>query len=143
MREQGVVARVISPGIVEISLEPSEACGRCGACHRGGAGAASLEAVDALGVKKGDIVEIEISTRGVVSASFVVYLLPLVFLIAGYGIGSMTAAFTPLPFSGEAAGIAGAVLLFAVSFIVIRWYDRGVSRRGTLRAAVTKVLSTD
>jgi sigma-E factor negative regulatory protein RseC len=143
MRERGVVARFVSAGIVEVSLEPSEACGRCGACHRDQAGSASIEAVDAFGAKQGDTVEIEISTQGVVAASFVVYLLPVVFLIAGYGIGSMTAAFAPLPFSGEAAGIAGAVLFFAVSFIVIRWYDRGVSRRGTLRAAVTKVLSTD
>lgn len=143
MREKGVIARVISPGIVEISLKSSEACGRCGACHRDETGSASLEAVDALGAKQGDTVEIEISTQGIVTASFVVYLLPVVFLIAGYMIGSMTAAFAPLPVSGEEAGITGSVLFFAVSFIVIRWYDRGVSRRGTLRAAVTKVLSPD
>ena len=140
MREQGVVTRVIPPNAVEVSLKASEACGRCGACHPHAEGRVSIEAVTFAGVKTGDMVEIEISTGGVVATSFVVYLLPVVFLIAGYIFGSTLAGFLSDRISDEKGGIAGAILFFAVSFWVVRWYDRDVRRRGTLRARVTRIL---
>jgi sigma-E factor negative regulatory protein RseC len=140
MREQGVVTRVIPPNIVEVSLQASEACGRCGACHPDSKGGICIEATAVAGVKTGDKVEIEISTGGVVTASFVVYLLPIVFMIAGYLLGSAAAGFSSLPVSGETGGIAGAILLLAVSFWFVRRYDRHIRRQGTLRAKVTRVL---
>ena len=70
MREQGVVTRVIPPDVVEVSLQASEACGRCGACHPDTEGRVGIEAVGVSGVKTGDTVEIEISTGGVVDDEF-------------------------------------------------------------------------
>jgi sigma-E factor negative regulatory protein RseC len=140
MREQGVVTRVIPPDVVEVALQASEACGRCGACRPVSEGRVGIEAVAVSGVKTGDVVEIEISTKGVVAASFVVYLLPVVFLIAGYIFGSVLGGFFSIRVSGETGGIAGAILFCAVSFGVIRRYDRDVRRRGTLRARVTRIL---
>jgi len=140
MREQGVVTRVVQPDAVEVSLKASEACGRCGACHPGTEGGVCIEAVAVSGVKTGDAVEIEISTGGVVATSFVVYLLPVVFLILGYMFGSALAGFFTIWISGETGGIAGAIFFFAVSFGVVRWYDRHVRRRGTLRARVIRIL---
>lgn len=142
MREQGVVTRVTPPDGVEVSLEASEACGRCGACHPSTEGRVCIEAVAVPGVKAGDAVEIEISTGGVVATSFVVYLLPVFFLIAGYIFGSILAGFFSIGISGETGGIIGAIFLFAVSFGVVRWYDRDVRRRGTLRARVTRIIPT-
>jgi sigma-E factor negative regulatory protein RseC len=141
MREQGVVTRVIPPDVVEVSLQASQACGRCGACHPASEGRVGIEAVTVSGVKTGDAVEIEISTGGVVATSFVVYLLPVFFLIAGYILGSMLAGFFAIGISGETGGIGGAILLFAISFGIIRWYDRDVRRRGTLRARVTRIIT--
>jgi sigma-E factor negative regulatory protein RseC len=140
MLEQGVVTRVIPPDAVEVSLQASEACGRCGACHPASKGRLCIEAVAVPGVKTGDAVELEISTRGVIATSFVVYLLPIVFLIVGYIFGSVLAGFFSIQVSGETGGIFGAILFCAVSFGVIRWYDRDVRRRGTLRARVTRIL---
>ena len=140
MHEQGIVTRVIPPNVVEVSLKASEACGRCGACHPQTEGRVGIEAVAVSGVKTGDAVEIEISTGGVVTASFVVYLLPVVFLIAGYIFGSALAGFFSIGISGETGGITGALFLLAVSFWVVRRYDRHVRRRGTLRARVIRIL---
>jgi len=142
MREQGVVTRVIPPDVVEVSLQASEACGRCGACHPATGGRVGIEAVGVSGVKTGDVVEIEISTGGVVATSFMIYLLPVVFLIAGYIFGSVLVGFFSIRVSGETGGIVGAILFCAVSFGVIRWYDRDVRRRGTLQARVTRILPT-
>jgi sigma-E factor negative regulatory protein RseC len=140
MREQGFVTRVIPPDVVEISLPASEACGRCGACHSNAEGRVGIEAVAISGVKIGDAVEIEISTGGVVKTSFMVYLLPIVFLIAGYMFGSAMTDLFSIPVSGETGGILGALFLLTVSFWVVRRYDRHVRRRGTLRARVVRIL---
>jgi sigma-E factor negative regulatory protein RseC len=140
MREQGVVTRIIPPDVIEVSVQTSEACGRCGACHPGTEGRVCIEAVGGSGVKTGDVVEIEISTGGVVATSFVVYLLPVVFLIAGYIFGSKLAGFFSIRISGETGSIAGALFLLTVSFWVVRRYDRHVRRRGTLRARVIRIL---
>jgi sigma-E factor negative regulatory protein RseC len=142
MREWGVVTRVIPPDAVEVSLEASEACTRCGACHPDTKGRVGIEAVGIPGVKTGDVVEIEISTGGVVATSFVVYLLPVFFLIAGYISGSVLAGLFSIRVSGEMGGIIGAILFCVASFGVIRWYDRDVRRRGTLRARVNRILPT-
>lgn len=140
MRERGIVTRLIPPDGVEVSLQASEACGRCGACHPDTKGRVCIEATTIPGAKTGDAVEIEISTGGVVTTSFVVYLLPIVFLITGYIFGSAWVGFFAIRISGETGGIAGAILWFAASLWVVRWYDRDVRRRGTLRARVTRVM---
>jgi positive regulator of sigma E activity len=138
MREQGVVTRVTPPDVIEVTLQASEACGRCGACHPNTEGSVCIEAVGGFGVKTGDSVEIEISTGGVVKTSFMVYLLPVFSMIAGYVFGAALADFIPV--AGETGGIAGALFLLAVSFWVVRRYDRHVRRRGTLRARVIRIL---
>ena len=141
MHEQGVVTRVVAPGRVEVVMQSSAACDKCGACHRDAEGAVAIEASDATGAKDGDSVEIEISTGGVVAASFVVYLLPVFFLIAGYVFGSTLIGFFHIRISGEAGGIVSALLFLAASFGVVRWYDGAVRRKGTLQARVTRVIS--
>jgi sigma-E factor negative regulatory protein RseC len=140
MREQGIVTRVIPPDVVEISLPASEACGRCGACHPDAEGRVGIEAVAVSGVKIGDAVEIEISTGGVVKTSFMVYLLPIVFLIAGYMLGSALTDFFSISVPGETGGILGALFLLTASFWVVRRYDRHIRSRGTLRARVIRIL---
>jgi len=140
MHEQGVVTRIIPPDVVEVSLQASEECGQCGACHRDTEGRVCIEAEAVSGVKTGDAVEIEISTGGVVAASFMVYLLPVVFLIAGYMAGSAVTGFISAGISGETGGVAGAFFFLVVSFWVVRRYDRHVRKRGTLRARVIRIL---
>jgi sigma-E factor negative regulatory protein RseC len=140
MREQGIVTRAIPPNAVEVSLKASEACGRCGACHPHTEGRVSIEAAAINGLKAGDAVELEISTGGVLAASFIVYLLPGVCLIAGYVIGSALGGLFSIRVSDERGGIAGAILLFAASFWVVRRYDQAARRRKTPQAKVIRIL---
>lgn len=141
MQEQGIVTKVVSEGRVEIALSATEACEHCGACHRKEDGQASIEAIGIAGLASGDQVEIEISTGGMVTASFIVYLLPVLFLIGGYGAGATLAGIIPLGAGAEAAGIVGAFACLVVSFGVVRWYDGKVRSKGALPARVTRVIS--
>ena len=108
MREQGVVTRVIPPDVIEVSLQASEVCRRCGAPQYGRQGRhrgrGHFRGEDRGRGRDRDI------DRGVVATSFVVYLLPVVFLIAGYIFGSPLAGFFSIRISGETGGIAGEVI---------------------------------
>jgi sigma-E factor negative regulatory protein RseC len=142
MREQGVVSRIVSPGVVEVVFRTSEACKGCCACHRDAEGKTSLNAASFAGVKTGDLVEVEIPTREVVTASFVVYLLPVLSLMLGYLVGSAFAGLFHSRFSGETAGMVCAFIFFAFSFLGVRWYDGHILRKGTLQARVTGILES-
>jgi positive regulator of sigma E activity len=143
MQERGVVTRVIAPDVVEVSLPTSESCERCRACHRSADGAATIEAAGASGAKPGDSVEVEISARGVVAASFVVYLLPVFSLIAGYVLGSRLIGFFQIRVSEQTGGILCALAFLVASFVVVRWYDGRIRRKGNRLARVTRIIPGD
>jgi len=138
MREQGVVRKVISRETVEISVEKSASCHQCKACRDTEGEVAFIEAVNAAGAKEGDLVEIDISTRGVVVVSSVVYLLPIAFLMAGYLSGSLLTRFFYNSHS-EGLSVLSALIFLAASFMAVRYYDRRMQRRGGLRARVLRV----
>lgn len=140
MVERGVVTRIVSPGVVEVSLPEQEGCAGCGACRHGEAGAVCIEAVNAAGAGIGDAVQVEVAVAGVVQSSAIVYLLPIFALLAGYGVGSVAARWVP-DLSGETGGIAGGMIGLAFSFLVVRWYDRRAGRQRAVRATVTKILT--
>lgn len=140
MREQGVVRKVISQDIVEISLKKTASCHQCKSCRDAGGEVVFIEARNAVGAREGDFVEIEFSTRGVVAAGSVAYLLPIAFLAAGYISGSFFARFF-YDRSSEGLSVICALIFLAASFMVVRYYDRRVQRRGSLRARVLRVIT--
>jgi sigma-E factor negative regulatory protein RseC len=142
MREQGIVTRIISPGVVEISFRAAAGCAGCGICHPNEAGGVSIEADNTAGAGTGDAVEVDIAGGGVLKTSAIVYLLPVFSLLAGYAAGSFLATFIPAV-SGETGGIAGSVVLFAVSFLIVKGYDRRAGGQPSPRATVTRILPPD
>jgi sigma-E factor negative regulatory protein RseC len=86
--EEGIVTE-IKNGIATVSVINSESCEECSAkifCHTEN-NVRNVTAKDPYGVKAGDKVQISIKGRSVVTASFLLYGLPLVLLIAGIFIG--------------------------------------------------------
>ncbi len=86
--EEGIVTE-IKNGIATVSVNNSESCEECSAkifCHTEN-NTRNVTAKDPYGVKAGDKVQISIKGRSVVAASFLLYGLPLVLLIAGIFIG--------------------------------------------------------
>jgi sigma-E factor negative regulatory protein RseC len=139
MREQGVVTRIVSPGVVEVTFAVADGCAGCGVCRLNQAGGVSLDAENAAGAETGDTVEVDIDRDGVLQTSAIVYLLPVFSLLVGYAVGAGAAFFLP-GVSGEAGGIAGSVIFFPLSFLIVRWYDRRAGRKRAVRAQVTGIL---
>lgn len=86
--EEGIVTEVKN-GIATVSVLQSDSCKECSAkifCHTDN-NIRSVTAKDTYGVKTGDKVLISIKGRNVVSASFLLYGMPLIILISGIFIG--------------------------------------------------------
>ncbi len=140
MKEKGVVTRRISEKLVEVAFPRSEACAKCRACHDAGEGMVAIEAVDEVGAKRGDEVEIEIPSEEIIRGSVVVFFIPIFFLIAGYLLGSALARSLGFPQWEEAMGVIAAVLALLLSFYVVKWYDKNIQEKEALRARIIKVL---
>lgn len=96
-----------------------ENCANCGGCKK----TSSYTVVtNDLSANIGDTVKIELDTSKVLFASFVVYILPLIFFVIGITIGNLL------------CGIA----FFVIMFIILRFFDKKIG--GKFKGRITKII---
>ena len=93
----------------------------------GGPGHAAAR--DPVGVRPGDKVVVESSTRAILAVTWLVYMLPVVFFLLGY---FLSAGLT------EGWRYAVAIVAAAVSFIPIKLYDGYARKRDTLTYTIVR-----
>jgi positive regulator of sigma E activity len=125
MRELGVIVR-IEEGKGVIHLDSRGGCKSCAMnrhCHATGTGKRELRlGLGGRDYAAGDVVEIETPARSVVTAAFLVFIVPLVLSIATYFlVFSMTAS------TGQ--GLLGFFGCFVLSEVLIAWIDKVFGRR--------------
>ena len=116
MPERGTIVAV-RPGEVDISLAPGDACASCGACSPTG-GAMLLERVPVRdGFHVGDAIEIETPAAERARARTLVFVVPVLALLAGYMAGFLLSSVVPVDrdtLGAAAALTCGAGAMFAV-----------------------------
>ncbi|MBI5417429.1 SoxR reducing system RseC family protein [Candidatus Poribacteria bacterium] len=123
MEETGTVIE-IKDNIAIIKMAISENCKNCCACNFSSDKELTIEATNSLGAKKDDKVKILIPEKAVFYASFVIYIIPLIGLFAGYFIGTyMTNNFFDKNYS-EIIGILSSALGFFGTFFLIYRYEK-------------------
>lgn len=75
-----------------------------------------------LDVKEGDRVEIDISSSQILLANAIVFLLPVIDLIAGYIVGAYLLA-PVIKTSPQPTGIVCGAVLFALSFFIVKYIE--------------------
>jgi sigma-E factor negative regulatory protein RseC len=135
VREQGIVTKIISGNLVEVAFQRTAACEKCKLCHDLERGMVGIEAVNNIGAKREDIVEIDIPSGEMVKGSMVVFLLPIFFLVVGYLIGSA------LTEGSELVGVISGIVFLALSFLAIKWYDINIQEKEALRARIIRRVS--
>ena len=142
MKEQGVVSRTISPHLAAVAFQRSEACAKCRLCHDVGEGMVGIEAVNEVGARRDDIVEIEIPSGEIVKGSIVVFLIPILFLAVGYLVGAYLMRLAGWGMWEEGMGIVLGIFAMFLSYFAIRWYDRNVAQKEELRPRIVKVITS-
>lgn len=130
MQQRVQVARIFPDGYAEVFVQRESACS--GDCHKcSGCGAAKqqvfVRARNAIGARPGDKVIVSSDDRQILPAMLVVYILPLVLLLAGYFAGLGLGI---LPGITAAAG-------FALGIVLMILYNRHVQRKQPVTFVIT------
>ncbi len=140
MQEKGVVIESTG-GKAKVRIERTESCEGCHGClYKEDGHFMVADVVDRVGTAPGDLVRIETSTPSPVSASLLVFGVPLVLLFAGYGAGAALAPAVGAPQASQGIGIAGAALFFAASFGVLSLVSRRRAKLSAGESVIVEVL---
>lgn len=125
MRETGIIVSE-KDNQVTVQMVKGDKCENCNLCSTTGPNQMQIEAYNSLGAKVGDMVEVEVPPGKVLGYSFIVFIIPIIMMIAGYFAG---VAITKNPSgSGEGAGIIGSISGFALSLLLIKIFDSQLGR---------------
>jgi len=140
VRETGTVVDA-GDGRARVRVTYSDACVKCGRCLLQARGESTvIEAVDPVGSRPGDRVEIELPGRDLLRAAAVLYLVPLALAALGYLGGRWLAGGTAR--AAELGGLAGGVLSFVVSFGLLRRFDGRAQATGSYLPVVVRTVES-
>lgn len=123
MTQSAIVKRILGDGYAEVHVERISACGKsCASCGSGCAEKRiiSVRAMNIARAKPGDRVVIESSTKGILGAAMLVYLVPIFFFFLAY----VGCALTKLPETVSIVVSVAAFMLGAACVYVINRYVR-------------------
>jgi len=141
MEETGIVIE-IKDGRAVVKMTASggcEGCGASGSC-KAVSGGRVLEADNAIGAKPGQHVVMRIEPSVFLKASFIVYMVPIIFLFLGAWLGGKVG---PGLYPGMSIdywqALSGALFL-GLSIFVIRLYDKGLKKGKMLMPVIIRIV---
>lgn len=122
----------------KVKLVRHTACGNCGACHLGDEQKdIMMIAKNAVHAKKGDLVEVSMATDGVLSAAFIMYVIPLAGLFIGLLLGQIL-------FAGKDIMTAFLGLIFmGLTFVIIKLNDKRFLKNEKYTAQILTILQSE
>ena len=140
VEEKGVVVEERGKLALVRAAESSSCagCASAGICHGGGA-ERTVEAENIVGARRGDKVVMTLPSGALLRASFQVYILPVIGLLAGAGITQVVVGrLAGQEAAGMAAGIGGLVGA-AMTVVLLRVAGGKRSARSALRPRIVRL----
>lgn len=136
MERMGVVVE-LNGKFSKVKLMRDSACGSCGACQMGDESKeVFLVARNNQEAELGDIVEVSMPTAGILSAAFIMYVIPLLSLFVGIVTGSIL-------FKGKNGEIFTALLglsLMALTFLWIKHNEKRLTKGDKFNAQILSIV---
>ncbi|MGB4269131.1 MAG: SoxR reducing system RseC family protein [Spirochaetota bacterium] len=136
--ECGIVKKVTGNYVV-VEADAVSFCSSCGnhECTMRQSRGRQLLIENTMGAQAGDRVFFVIPSKGLVLSSFVIYGIPIVFLIAGILLGSLI----PLPVlhDKEVSGMVIGIAFLLISFMVMRFASKQIVKRNQITPEMIKV----
>jgi sigma-E factor negative regulatory protein RseC len=130
MKEDAVVLAAAGSGC--------ESCKAAGEC-KAGDGGRILEVDNTVSARPGQMVELNVESGAFLKASFVVYMVPVIFLFIGAALGDRIGPMISgaVPKDAWQAGLG--VLFLALSIAVLRLIDKKTKASRALRPVITRI----
>ncbi len=127
-------------GTAWVRTTRSSACASCSskdACQGGGGKEMEVEAINSADAQVGDRIVLNIQTASLLKATFLLYVFPILALIAGAVLGQAVGVMRGADPSGLSALFG--FLFFGVAFIVIRITGRRLSTNASYQPEIIKI----
>ena len=142
--EQGIVKRASGSKawVVTTRSEMCEACASQGACKvLGGGKEMEVEAINSAQAKPGDQVLLTLEDQSLIKLSFLVYMFPILALIAGAALGQKVGPL--LSISKELASFGLGAVAFGLAFLIVRKKDKKLEQTGSTIPRVARIIKGD
>jgi sigma-E factor negative regulatory protein RseC len=140
--EEGIVTKIESAATAWVKTTRSGACKSCSArssCHSLGGGEESeVEAINRAGAQIGQKVLLSFDTSPLLKATFLLYMLPILTLMAGAFVGQQLAADFHLDPSFSAAVLG--FLCFGLTIVFVRAKGNNLAKREEYRPKIIRVI---
>lgn len=137
MIETGIVKEVFE-NKAKISIQKHSACKKCGVCkYDAESKTLTAEAVNNIGAKEGDEVEVAMDFDVLMSASLIAYIIPLIMFIIGCAVGFYLIS----PANPIIALIVGIVFI-TITYFVIKMFDKRGRFKKKYSMQITKIISS-
>ena len=138
--EQGVIENVSGKKTL-VRIKKSSACATCesrGDCAVDSGKSMVVEVANDLGGGEGDHVELSVPSGAFLKLSLLVYILPVLALMAGAFAGGAFAGVLHVPLS--LASVIGGFLVMGITFYALKRFDRSLRARSEFRPRMTRIL---
>ena len=141
MTEEGMVKRTMGTKawVVTTRSEMCEACASQGACKvLGGGKEMEVEAINTAQAKPGDQVLLTLEDQSLIKLSFLVYMFPILALIAGAALGQKVGPL--LAINQELASFGLGAIAFGIAFLIVRKKDKKLEQTGATIPRVARII---
>lgn len=139
--EEGIVFKIGNPGKAWIRTTRSSSCESCSSRHscqgEGSGKEMEVEAINTADARVGDQVVLNIKTASLLKATFLLYMFPILAMLAGALLGQWVAQQRGSDPSTMAALFA--FLFFGLAFVVIRVTGRHLAKDNNYRPEIIKI----
>lgn len=141
--EKGVVIRLGVPdsGTAWVQTQRSSACKSCASRHSCNPGQGGkemeVEALNTVGARVGDEIVLNLDTGPLLKATFLLYVFPILCMIAGAVVGHRFALSRGWDPSGLSALIS--LLTLGISFFLIRLRGNALSRKNAYKPQIVRI----
>ena len=139
--EQGIVKRAVGTKawVITTRSEMCEACASQGACKvLGGGKEMEVEAINVAQAKPGDQVLLTLEDQSLIKLSFLVYMFPILALIAGAALGQKAGPLFSI--NKELASFGLGAVAFGLAFLIVRKKDKTLEQTGATIPKVARII---
>ena len=140
--EQGVVLRTESETawVKTVRSSACEGCTARGSCHTTGSGEdMEVKAINSVGAGVGDRIVLSFETSSLLKATFLIYVFPIILMIAGAVIGQMLAPF--IEFSPSALSVLLGFAFFFSALFIIKARANKMAKKNAYQPKITRIIT--
>jgi sigma-E factor negative regulatory protein RseC len=140
--EQGIVLRIDADAawVKTVRTSACEGCTAKGTCHTTEDGQdMEVKAINSAGASVGDRIVLSFETASLLKATFLIYIFPIILLIAGAALGQALAPF--IEFSPSAVSVLLGFAFFFTALFIVKTRANKMAKKNAYQPKITKIVA--